>query len=83
MKIISLLRNETSGKILTLFLKKQYVPHKDLSSELEISSQALSWHIKRLKKMELLDCFTDGVKNEYLLKPEKIEVKEKCLQLLS
>ena len=82
MKIISLLRRKTPNKILSSLLRKHSVSHKDLSSELEISSQALSWHIKRLKKLELLDCATDGVKNEYLLKPEKIEVIEKCLQLL-
>ena len=82
LKIISLLRNKTTGIILTSLLRKKSVSHKSLVQEAGISSQALSWHVKRLKSLELLDVVSDGIRNEYFLKPEKTELVEKCLQLL-
>lgn len=82
LKIISLLRNKTSGIILTSLLRKKSVSHKSLIQEAEISSQALSWHMKRLKSLGILDVVTDGGRNEYSLKSEKRDIIEKCLQLL-
>jgi len=83
LKIISLLRNKTTGIILTSVLIKKSVSHKDLVHKAGISSQALSWHIKRLKSLGILNVVSDGVRNEYFLKPEKSEIIEKCLQVLS
>ena len=83
LKIISLLRNKTTGIILTSLLSKKSVSHKSLVQEAGISSQGLSWHIKRLKSLGMLDVVSDGVRNEYFLKPEKIGIIEKCFQLLA
>lgn len=82
LKIISLLRNKTAGIILTSLLRKKSVSHKSLAQEAGISSQALSWHIRRLKSLGMLDAVSDGVRNEYSLKPEIGEIMETCLQLL-
>jgi len=43
MKVLSTLRHGTSGRILEVLLKKPRTTHKDLASQLNISSQALSW----------------------------------------
>ena len=83
LKIISLLRNKTTGIILTSLLRKKSVSHKSLAQEAGISSQGLSWHIKRLKSLGILDVVCDGVRNEYFLKSEKSEVIEKCLRLMA
>jgi predicted transcriptional regulator len=48
MKVISVLRNGTSGKILVALFKKPEMTHKDLALQLDISSQALSWQMHRL-----------------------------------
>lgn len=79
MKIISLLRHETVGKILSILLEKRSVSHKDLSSKLGISSQALTWQINRLKKAGLIDFVTEGMKIRYLLAQESAAMVERCL----
>jgi predicted transcriptional regulator len=82
LKLISLLRKKTTGIILTSMLRKKSVSHKFLMQESGISSQALSWHIKRLKSLGILSVNCDGVRNVYSLKPEKIEIINKCFQQL-
>ena len=83
LKIISLLRSKTTGIILTSLLKNRSVSHKNLVQQTEISSQALSWHMKQLKSLDMVDVNNDGIRNQYSLKQEKIETIAKCLQLVS
>ena len=83
LKIISLLRSKTTGIILTSLLKNRSVSHKNLVKQTEISSQALSWHMKQLKSLDMVDVNNDGIRNQYSLKQEKIETIAKCLQLVS
>ncbi len=81
-KIISLLRNKTTGIILISLLRKKSVSHKNLAQEAKISSQALSWHIKRLKSLEIVEVSSDGIRNEYFLKPEKRRIIKECAEVL-
>ena len=56
MKIISVLRHETAGKILPILHDEESASHEKLAQRLNISSQALTWHIKQLKEeKELLE----------------------------
>ena len=52
MQVISVLRHKTAGKILRILSENQQLAHHDLASKLEISSQALSWQMARLRKMD-------------------------------
>ncbi len=79
MKMISLLRHETAGKILSILLEKQSISHKDLASKLGVSSQALTWQINRLRKIGLIDFVTEGMKVKYLLDEEKAAMVKLCL----
>ena len=79
MKMISLLRHETAGKILSILLEKQSISHKDLASKLGVSSQALTWQINRLMKMGLIDFVTEGMKVKYLLDEENASMVKLCL----
>lgn len=81
LQIISLLRKKTTGIILTSLLRKKSVSHKRLTQETGISSQALSWHIRRLKFLGILNTISDGIRNEYFLTPEKSEIIKECLEL--
>lgn len=82
MKIISLLRHETAGRILTLLSERGSIFHKDLAFKLDMSSQALTWQINRLRKMGLIDVLTDGMKVRYLLNGEKAITVKECLGFL-
>lgn len=74
MKIVSLLRHETARKVLSIVLKKQSLSHIDLASKLGISSQALTWHINRLKKNGLISFVTEGTKVKYSLDEDNAEM---------
>ncbi|HYB75816.1 MAG TPA: winged helix-turn-helix transcriptional regulator [Nitrososphaerales archaeon] len=54
-KIISLLRQGMAGKILTLLSEGQPLTHMKLAELLGTSSQALTWHMKRLESMGMVE----------------------------
>ncbi len=53
--ILSLLRQGTAGRILTLLSVGGPLDHKKLAAMLGVTSQALSWHTKRLRAMGILE----------------------------
>jgi len=67
MKVISILRNGTSGKILVTLFKQPQMAHKDLAAELNISSQALSWQMNRLENMDVIQRSAEGLNVKYSL----------------
>ena len=70
MRVISALRRETAGKILSILLENQVISHMQLSSKLGITPQALTWEIKRLSSVGLIDPVPEGVKVRYMLDSE-------------
>ena len=74
MKIVSLLRHETARKVLSIVLKKPSLSHIDLASKLGVSSQALTWHINRLRKTGLISFVTEGTKVRYSLDEDNAEM---------
>jgi DNA-binding transcriptional ArsR family regulator len=54
-KVISLLRQGTAGKIVTLLSEEQLLTHMKLAELLGLSSQALTWHMKRLESMGMVE----------------------------
>ncbi len=83
MKMISILRHETAGKILAILMGKQSIYRKDLAMELKISSQALTWQIKQLKKMGLVKSLTDGMRVKYFLNEEHGATVRQCIELIN
>jgi len=67
MKLISLVRHETTGKILTILSQNPSALHRDIAQSLGISSQALSWQMNHLKKAGLITAEKAGVNVEYTL----------------
>ncbi len=67
MRVISILRHQTSGKILLSLLEKPQMTHKELATNLNISSQALSWQMNRLKETDLIKTGKDGANVKYSL----------------
>ena len=54
-KVISLLRQGTAGKILTVLSEENPKTHMQLVALLGLSSQALTWHMKRLEGMGIVE----------------------------
>lgn len=67
MKIISALRHGVSGMILIALLRRPGTRHKDLAKQVNVSSQALSWQMKRLESMKLVRRNVDGLNVNYSL----------------
>ena len=53
--VFSLLRQGTAGRILTLLSEGPPLTHMKLADLLGISSQALTWHMKRLENMGIVE----------------------------
>jgi predicted transcriptional regulator len=82
MKVISLLRCDTAGRILAALLERGSILHKDLANKLDVSSQALSWQMNRLRKTGLIDAVNEGMKVRYLLDQQNAATVKQCLNLI-
>jgi len=67
MKVVSALRHKTPCMILIALLRKPRISHGDLAEQLEISSQALSWQMKEMEKMNLVRRSIEGLGVKYSL----------------
>ena len=67
MQLISLMKHETTAKILTILGQNGKVFHKDIASCLGVSSQALSWQMNQLKKTGLINSEKIGIHVKYSL----------------
>ena len=83
MRLISLLRHKTLGRILLVLSKNQSISHKSLASELGISSQALSWQMSRFKKMGVVDTVRERMTVEYFVTGKNIFLLSRCISLVN
>ena len=67
MTVISFLQHQTAGRILSILLEEFQISHRDLAQQLEISSQALTWQMKRLKVLGLVGCLREEMRVNYFL----------------
>ena len=67
-ELISLMRHQTTAKILTILAQNDSALHKDIASSLGISPQALSWQMNHLKKIGLVNAEKEGINVKYNLK---------------
>jgi predicted transcriptional regulator len=65
MKVISLLRQGTAGRILVALSAEQSLTHARLAAILGLTSQALSWQIRRLKEMGIVETFTTQLQGRW------------------
>jgi DNA-binding transcriptional ArsR family regulator len=70
MQAISVLRHKTAGKILRLLSENHSLAHHDLATKLEISSQALSWQMRGLREMNLVNSVTESLEVTYSINEE-------------
>ena len=80
MQVISVLRHKTAGKILRILSENQQLAHHDLASKVEISSQALSWQMSRLRKMDIVDAVTESLEVKYNINEENSAIINWCLE---
>jgi predicted transcriptional regulator len=66
-KLISLMRHETTAKILTTLSQNSSALHKDIARSLGVSSQALTWQMNQLKKTGLINAEKTGINVKYSL----------------
>ena len=67
MLTISLLRHKTTRRILEALLNKKHLSHCELAGEVSITSQALTWQMKRLGKTSFVLKANEGLKTIYSL----------------
>jgi len=67
MLTISLLRHKTTRKILEVLLNKKQLSHGELAYEVSITSQALTWQMKRLGKTAFVLQANEGLRTIYSL----------------
>jgi DNA-binding transcriptional ArsR family regulator len=83
MKILSVLRHQTVEKILTILHDEESVSHGRLAQRLEISSQALTWQMKRLKENGLVTSIVDGNSVKYSLDEASAATIKHCINVIA
>jgi DNA-binding transcriptional ArsR family regulator len=82
MLTISLLRHETAKRILEALLNRKQLSHGELAGEVSITSQALTWQMKSLKKTEFVLQATEGLKTIYSLDEASAPLLKKYMTLV-
>ncbi len=78
--IISVIKREPSFKILQTLIENKKVYHNDLATLLKISSQAITWHIKRLRGYELIDYEKEGKQKVYYIRQDVLPLLKSILE---
>jgi predicted transcriptional regulator len=72
--LVSLMRHDTTARILTCLAQNDTMLHRDIASHLGVSSQALSWQMKQLKQAGIVDAEKISINVRYsLVDPEMAE----------
>jgi len=82
MLTISLLRHETAKRILEALLNRKQLSHGELAGEVSITSQALTWQMKSLKKTEFVLQANEGLKTIYSLDEASAPLLKKYMTLV-
>jgi DNA-binding transcriptional ArsR family regulator len=82
MLTISLLRHKTAKRILEALLRKKQLSHGELAGEVEITSQALTWQMKRLGKTEFIMQTNEGLRTIYSLNEDSTPMLRQYLELV-
>jgi DNA-binding transcriptional ArsR family regulator len=82
MLTISLMRHKTARKILEVLLNRKQLSHGELAGEVSITSQALTWQMKSLKKTEFVLQATEGLKTIYSLDEASAPLLKKYMTLV-
>ena len=83
MKINSVLRHETAGKILTILHDEESASHGKLAQRLNISSQALTWNMKQLKESGLVTGLAEGNTIKYSLDETHLATVKQCINVIT
>jgi len=83
MQLISLLRHKTSGAILNALKCGGTVGHGELASELSITSQGLTWQMRRLRKEGVVQVASDGLRLTYFLEKADSEILAELKTLIN
>ncbi|MBN1357819.1 winged helix-turn-helix transcriptional regulator [Candidatus Bathyarchaeota archaeon] len=81
MLTISLLRHKTARKILEALLDKKQLSHGELAGRVSITSQALTWQMKRIGKTQFILQTNEGLKTIYSLDENSTPTLTKYLAL--
>jgi len=82
MLTISLLRHKTAKRILEALLNKKRLSHGELAGEVSITSQALTWQMKSLKKTKFVLQANDGLRTIYSLNEASVPLLKKYIYLV-
>jgi predicted transcriptional regulator len=79
--VIALLQRETTGKILNLIyeMNGNGISHSSIAKEIGSSSQALTWHVNKLKNEGIILSSKRGTQKYYQINPQFLPVLESLL----
>jgi predicted transcriptional regulator len=79
---ISLLRHKTAKRIFEVLLNRKRMSHGELACQVSITSQALTWQMKCLRKMEFVLQANEGIKTIYSLDEASAPMLKKYMTLV-
>jgi len=79
-KILSQLKKDTSRKIIKILIEHPGASRKDISDEIGISDQAVSWYMKHLRADGIIVSETLGQFNTYYVNAKVMQIIQNALQ---
>jgi predicted transcriptional regulator len=82
MTAIFLMRHKTAKRILEVLLNRKQMSHGELACDVSITSQALTWQMKSLKKTDFVLQANEGLRTIYSLDEVSVSMLKKCMTLV-
>ena len=82
-EVVSAMRCGTAREILRALLEGQPTPHRRLASAVEVTSQALTWQMKRLTASGLIEVETDSRKVTYTISGDYLPTVARMMSVVS
>jgi predicted transcriptional regulator len=79
---ISLMRHKTAKRIFEVLLNRKRMSHGELACQVSITSQALTWQMKCLRKTEFVLQANEGIKTIYSLDEASAPMLKKYMTLV-
>ena len=81
-EVISALRQDTARLIVSMLLERSGIRHGELASELGLTSQAVTWQMKGLKALGLVEEEDESTIKSYTLNPCVLQTVSRCMDAL-
>jgi len=72
--LLKIIKQDTAREILLFIVEQKNPTQQEIVNKIQISAASVTWHLNRLKRIDIIDEIRDGKYKRYYLKMEPTEI---------